>query len=296
MDTTLSDSTLAEPTTMTGSRCTQSLSRRGFLVRGLASGFALGVGPVMADTIKTDATGLIAGAVDIPVADGRIPGYRAKPSTGSHFPVVVVVEEIFGVHEHIQDLCRRFAKLGYYAIAPELFSRQGDVTRMTDVQSIMRDVIAHTPDADLMSDLDATVAFAAHEKANTLRTGIIGYCWGGRVVWLYAAHNPTLKAGISYYGVLTGMQSSLTPKDPIDLADQITVPVLGFYAGLDTYITTSSINQMNEHLKAGTSGSELLVFPNVNHGFNADYRASYDPTAARYAWTLATSWLKDHGV
>jgi len=273
-----------------------SVSRRRFLVKSLASGFALAAGPVMAEAIRTESTGLMAGAINIPVTGGHIPGYRAHPSTGKRFPVVLVIGEIFGVHEHIQDICRRFAKRGYYAIAPELFSREGDVNRMTDIQTILRDVVAKTPDAEVLSDLDASVTFAAGEAADVTRVGAVGYCWGGRIVWLSAAHRPTLKAGIAYYGLLNGMQSDIRPKDPIDLADSIVVPVLGLYAGLDTFIPTDAIDRMNQGLKTGHSGSELLVFPGVNHGFNADYRATYDPSAASYAWTLTLGWLKDHGV
>jgi len=274
-----------------------ALSRRGFIMTSLATGFALASGAVTAQAIKTDSTGLIAGEVSVPVGDGKVPAYRAMPAKGGRFPVILVVQEIFGVHEHIKDMCRRFAKLGYFAIAPEMFARQGDVSKMTDISEILTNVVSKVPDAQVMSDLDATVAFAqASGHADTARLGIIGYCWGGRTVWLYGAHNPRLKAGVAYYGLLSGMKSDIKPNDPIDIGDALTVPVLGMYAGLDTYIKPDVVEAMRNKLAKGGSGSEVIVFPGVNHGFNADYRPTYDKTAADYAWKLAREWFKDHGV
>ena len=272
-------------------------SRRNFVMTLLASGFAIASNPVLAQAIKTDSQGLVAGEVKIPVADGAIPGYRAMPAKHGKFPVILVVQEIFGVHEHIQDMCRRFAKLGYYAIAPELFARQGDVSKMTDIGTILSDVVAKVPDVQVSGDLDASVAFAhASGRGDTKRLGLIGFCWGGRAAWEYANHNSKLKAAVAYYGLLDGMKSDIKPEDPVDFAANLKVPVLGLYAGSDSFIKPAVIDQMRAGIVKSGSGSEIVVFPNVNHGFNADYRPSYDKTAAQYAWKLTLAWLKDHGV
>ena len=273
------------------------LSRRGFLVTGLASGFALAAGPARATTITTDSKGLVAGEVSVPVADGKVPAYRAMPAKGGNFPVIVVIQEIFGVHEHIKDMCRRYAKQGYYAIAPELFARQGDVSKMTDIGKILSDVVSKVPDAQVFADLDATVAFAkASGKANTAKLGVVGYCYGGRIVWLYAAHNPAVKAGVAYYGLLAGMKSDIKAQDPIDVGATLKTPVLGLYASKDAYIPNDVVEAMRGALAKGGSGSEIVVFPGVDHGFNADYRPTYDAGAAKYAQELANDWFKDRGV
>ena len=273
------------------------LSRRGFAVTALATGFAVASNPVLAQAIVTDSVGLVAGEVSIPVADGKIPGYRAMPAKPGKHPVLLVVQEIFGVHEHIKDMCRRFAKLGYYAIAPEMYARQGDVSKLTDIGEILSTVVSKVPDAQVISDLDSAVAFAAASgHANANRVGLVGYCWGGRVAWVYANHNPKLKAAVSYYGLLDGMQADIRPQDPVDFASNLKVPVLGMYAGLDDFIKPAAIDRMTAGLRTSGSGSEIVVFPNVNHGFNADYRPSYDKTAATYATKLALDWLKEHGV
>ena len=275
----------------------QGLSRCGFVVTSLASGFAVASNPVLAQAITTDTQGLTAGEISIVVADGKIPGYRAMPAKSGQYPVVLVVQEIFGVHEHIKDMCRRFAKLGYYAIAPELFARQGDVAKMTDIGAILSQVVAKVPDAQVSSDLDATVAFAkASGSANTRKLGVVGYCWGGRAAWIYARHNPKVKAAVAYYGLLDGMKSDIKPQDPVDFASEIKVPVLGLYAGIDDFVKPAVIEQMRNGIAKSGSGSEIVVFPGVNHGFNADYRPTYDKTAATYAAKLTRDWLRDHGV
>lgn len=274
------------------------LSRRGFLVTSLASGFALASGALHAQAIKTSDDGLTAGEIKIPVKDGSIPGYRALPKGGKDLPVLLVIQEIFGVHEHIKDLCRRYAKQGYYAIAPEMFARQGDVSQMTEVGQILSEVVAKVPDAQVMSDIDATVDFAkASGTAKVENLGIVGFCWGGRTVWLYAHHNPKLKAGVAYYGLLSGMApSDIKPKDPADIAGELKVPVLGLYASIDHYIPMDVVEKVRATLSQGDSGSEIVVFPGVDHGFNADYRPTYDRAAAEYANELAMDWLKDRGV
>ena len=197
------------------------LSRRAFVMTSLASGFAVASQPVLAQAITTDSQGLIAGEVKVPVADGHIPAYRAVPKKPGKYPVVLVVQEIFGVHEHIKDMCRRYAKMGYYAIAPEMFARQGDVSKLTDIGQILSTVVSKVPDAQVCADLDAAVAFAgASKQADVKRVGLVGYCWGGRTAWIYAKHNPRLKAAVAYYGLLSGMKSDIKPQDPVEFAER----------------------------------------------------------------------------
>ena len=273
-------------------------TRRQFIaVTTLAAGFALAVHPISAQVITTDAKGLVAGEVKIPASDGEIPAYRAMPATGSNFPVVLVVQEIFGVHEHLQDICRRFAKMGYLAIAPELYARQGDVSKLTDIQEIISKVVSKVPDAQVMSDLDATVAWAAKSsKGNADKLGITGFCWGGRVVWLYAAHNPNLKAGVAWYGRLVSESSLLTPQHPIDIADELKAPVLGLYGGSDNGIPNETVEKMRQALKAAESPSEIVLYPDTPHGFFADYRPSYRKEEAEDGWKRLQAWFKQHGV
>ncbi|MBD1929874.1 dienelactone hydrolase family protein [Trichocoleus sp. FACHB-90] len=273
-------------------------TRRQFIaVTTLAAGFALAVHPISAQVITTDAKGLVAGEVKIPVGDGEIPAYRAMPATGSNFPVVLVVQEIFGVHEHLQDICRRFATMGYLAIAPELYARQGDVSKLTEVQEIISKVVSKVPDAQVMSDLDATVAWAAKSsKGNADKLGITGFCWGGRVVWLYAAHNPNLKAGVAWYGRLVSESTPLTPQHPIDIADELKAPVLGLYGGSDNGIPNETVEKMRQALKAAESPSEIVLYPDTPHGFFADYRPSYRKEEAEDGWKRLQAWFKQHGV
>jgi carboxymethylenebutenolidase len=209
-----------------------SLTRRE-VVTVLASGFALAVQPVSAATITTDAESLLAGEVQIPTPDGHIPAYRAQPAKGEKFPTILVVQEIFGVHEHIKDVCRRFAKLGYQAIAPELFFRQGNVSKFTDFKDIISKVVSKVPDAQVLQDLDATATWASKSGGDNSKLAITGFCWGGRIVWLYAAHNPELKAGVAWYGRLTNPKNELQPAHPLDLAASLKAPVLGLYGGAD---------------------------------------------------------------
>jgi carboxymethylenebutenolidase len=273
------------------------LSRRAFVVGSLAAGFALAVMPVSADTITTDSNGLITGEVKIPVAGGEIPAYRAMPASGGPFPTVLVVHEIFGVHEHIKDICRRLAKLGYIAVAPLLFSREGDVTSIADTQQIISKVVAKVPDKQVASDLDATVAWAKSTgSADTTKLGITGFCWGGRQVWLYAAHYPSLRAGVEWYGPLQSPPSELRPKNPIDLVNEINAPILGLYGGKDMGIPVAQIEQMRAALKAAGKPSLIVTYPDAGHGFNADYRPSYNAQAAKDGWLRMQAWFKQHGV
>ncbi|GAA5174740.1 dienelactone hydrolase family protein [Niveibacterium umoris] len=271
--------------------------RRGFIAGLVASGFALAVQPVAAQTvIKTPADGLVTGAVDIPAGDLTIRGYRAMPAGKGPFPVVMVVEEIFGIHEWVQDICRRLAKAGYLAVAPDLFARQGDPSKIDSIPKIIETVISKVPDAQVMRDLDATAAWAAANGGDATRLGVTGFCWGGRITWLYAAHNPKLKAGVAWYGRLVGQPAELTPKHPIDLIGAFKAPVLGFYGGKDQGIPVASVDQMQAALKAADSKSEVRLYAEADHGFLADYRPSYNPAAAADAWPRALAWFKQHGV
>jgi len=275
-----------------------NLTRRRFIIgTGLTVGFATAAHPTFAQMITTDSTGLTAGAIRIPTANGEIPGYRAMPATGSSFPIVLVVQEIFGVHEHIQDVCRRFAKLGYCAIAPEMFFRQGDVSQLTDIQQIIGTVVSKVPDAQVMSDLDATVAWAsASSKGDPSKIGITGFCWGGRITWLYAAYNPSIKAGVAWYGRLVGNSTELNPRQPINIAPTLTVPVLGLYGAVDTGIPNDTVAQMQQALATGSSGSDILLYPATPHAFHADYRPSYRKPEAEDGWRRLQTWFKSHGL
>ena len=296
MDYGLKPLDFQNPTVAT-ERSDSAFSRRNFVMTSLATGFAVASNPSLAQAIVTDSTGLVAGEVSVPVADGKIPAYRAMPAGSGKYPVLLVVQEIFGVHEHIKDMCRRFAKLGYYAIAPEMYARQGDVSKMADIGAILSTVVAKVPDAQVNADLDATIAFAvASGNGDSARAGLVGYCWGGRAAWVYALHNPKLKAVVSYYGLLDGMKSPIKPQDPVEFAAALKVPVLGLYAGIDGFVKPAVIDQMRTGLVKSGSGSEIVIFPNVNHGFNADYRPTYDKAAATYAQKLTTDWLKERGV
>ena len=273
------------------------VTRREFTVTTLAAGFALAVQPVSAQTITTDTNGLEAGEVKIPVKDGTIPAYRAMPSTGGPFPVVLVVQEIFGVHEHIKDLCRRLAKAGYLAVAPEMYARQGDVSKMENIGDIISKVVSKVPDSQVMADLDATVAWAkASGKGDTTKLAITGFCWGGRVVWLYSAHNPSVKAGAAWYGRVVGNMDELHPKNPIDVANDLKAPVLGLYGAKDRGIPVSSVETMRTALKKAGKPSEIVVYEEADHGFNADYRPTYHKASAEDAWKRMLAWFKANGV
>jgi carboxymethylenebutenolidase len=271
------------------------LRRRELLLGGLATGFAVAAGPISAATITTPADGLRAGFVAVPTADRSIPAYRAQPAKGTGHPVVLVVQEIFGVHAHIQDVCRRLARLGYLAIAPSLYERQGDVSQLPDIPSILP-IVAQVPDAQVLTDLDATVKWASAHGGDGSRLGITGFCWGGRIVWLYAAHNPRLKAGVAWYGRLVGTATPLQPRYPIDLVSQLKAPVLGLYAGADDGIPLESVERMQAALKAAGSRSEIQVFPGVPHGFHADYRPTYRAEAAAAGWARLQDWFRRFGV
>lgn len=273
------------------------LSRRAVMATSLAAGFALAVQPVTAQTIvNTDTDGLDAGEVQIPTRDGVIPGYRAQPKSGGPFPIVLVIQEIFGVHEHIKDVCRRFAKLGYLAIAPELYARQGDVSALTDTAEIFK-IVRRVPDSQVLADLDAAADWAQRTGQGDInRLGITGFCWGGRVVWLYATHSTRLKAGVAWYGRLDGDRTEFTPQHPVDIAAQIKAPVLGLYAGQDQGIPLSQVEQMREGLKQAAVEADIIVYPQAQHGFHADYRPMFKADDARDGWARLQQWFRKHGV
>ncbi len=281
------------------------VSRRGAMAVGGAafgSTFALSVQPVSAQTmITTPADGLTAGVVKVKTQDGKeMDAYRAMPATGTGFGTILVVQEIFGVHAHIADMCRRFAKAGYYAIAPELYFRQGDPKGYTEIPKLIGELVSKVPDAQVMGDLDACVAFAKGEgKADTAKLGITGFCWGGRITWLYAAHNPGVKAGVAWYGRVVGDSTAMTPKHPVDLAKDLKAPVLGLYGGADTGIPNDTVDKMRAALKDGSAAakkSEIVTYPDMPHAFNADYRPSYRKEAAEDGWKRALAWFKANGV
>ncbi len=278
-------------------------SRRDVMRHTLSSGFALAVSPIAETVLATTADGLEAGEVKIATPQGQIPAYRAFPngSPKRKLPVLLVVHEIFGVHEHIKDVCRRFAKLGYFAIAPDLFARQGDASKFSDVKQLLQEVVSKAPDAQVAGDLDATVAWASTQaNADIAKLGITGFCWGGRITWLYAAHQPRLKAGVAWYGKLTGEADPLHPKFPLDLVSDLKAPVLGLYGGKDQGISLESVEQMRSALqKSGTDaakGSQLHIYPEAGHAFAADYRPSYRKVDAEDGFKRLHAWLKGHGV
>lgn len=274
-----------------------SWTRRDFVVSTLASGFALAVQPVCAQTvITTDTQGLTAGEVKIPVAGGEIPAYRAMPATGKNFPVILVVHEIWSVHEHIKDVVRRFAKAGYLAVAPDLYARQGDVSGLKDNKEIFAKVVNHVPDSQVMGDLDATAAWSGRTGGNLDRLGVTGFCWGGRITWLYTAHNPRVKAGVAWYGALIRDKTENMPAHPIDLVDKINAPVLGLYGGADAGIPNDTVERMNEALKKAGKKSTIHLYPDMPHAFHADYRPTYRKEAAEDGWRRALEWFRKHGV
>lgn len=274
------------------------LERRDFIKTAIGTGFAAAVMPVEAQTlVTTDTAGLVAGTIHIKVDGQTVPVYRAQPEGKAKPPVILLVSEIFGVHEHIADVARRFAKAGYLALAPDLFVRQGDPAREPSVAELMKNIISRTPDAQVMADLDAVVEWARTYGADTSRLGITGFCYGGRITWLYSAHNPKVKAGVAWYGRLAGERTPNWPKLPVDVAASLKAPVLGLYGGKDQGIPLDTVEQMRAALaQAGNSTSQIHVYPDAPHGFYADYRASYRPDVAQDGWQRALAWFKAAGV
>ncbi len=274
-----------------------SVTRRSFIASAVGAGFALAVQPVSAQTaIKTDAAGLLAGEVAIPTADRDLPGYRAMPAGGTKLPTVLVIHEIFGVHEYIRDVCRRLAKAGYLAVAIDMYIRHGETSKMLNVLEIMAGPVAASSDAEHMADLDAVAAWAAKNGGDPNRLGITGFCRGGRTTWLYAAHNSKLKAAVAWYGPLEGAPNAKQPKWPIDLAYQLKAPVLGLYGGQDQGIDADQIADMEDALKKAGGVSTIHVFLDAPHAFHADYRPTYRKEAAEEGWKRMLEWFRRHGV
>lgn len=277
-------------------------TRRGFLQGSIAAGFAAAVapsGPLLAQVITTDTQGLTAGMVEIQASDRKIPAYRAMPTGKTKLGCVIVVHEIFGVHEYIKDVCRRFAKLGYLAIAPDFFVRQGDVTQYKTVPEIFSNVVGKVSDTQVLGDVDATVRWAAANGGDAGKIGITGFCWGGRIVWMASAANPSLKAGVAWYGRLMTTVNAATPTHPHDIADKLNWPVLGLYGGKDDGIPMDTVEEMKTRLSFGTKASqasEFVVYPDAPHAFHADYRPSYRKEAAADGFTRAVAWFKKLGV
>lgn len=273
-------------------------SRRDFVQGAVGVGFAAAVLPVGAQTILTDTRGLVAGPVSIRVGDFDMPAYQARPAGNRPAPIVLVISEIFGLHEHIADVARRFAHQGYLAIAPDLYARQGDPRRYTDIPTLMRELVSQVPDAQVMGDLDAARDWAACNGGDGARVGVTGFCWGGRHTWLYAAHAP-LQAGVAWYGRLVGEPTANAPRHPIDVAAQLQAPVLGLYGAQDTGIPLETVDKMQKALAAGSAAakaSQFVVYPDAPHAFFADYRPSYRAEAAVDAWSRCLGWLRQHGV
>lgn len=274
--------------------------RRTFIKATFGTGFAAAVLPVSAQTIHTDSEGLEAGAIGVRASDGTlVPAYHAQPKGKTKLPVIIVIHEAFGVHEHIADVCRRFAKLGYLAIAPNLYTRQGDPSSYQSIQQLIDQVVSKVQDAQALSDIDATVAWAGQHGGDLNRLGITGFCWGGRIAWLYAEHNPRVKAAVAWYGRLTGDKTANSPSNPIDNAAELKVPVLGLYGRQDQSIPQDTIETMKQAIANGppsARGSQFVVYDDAGHAFFADYRPSYRKSDAEDGWRRAVAWFKEHGV
>ncbi|GAD22474.1 dienelactone hydrolase family protein [Acidovorax sp. MR-S7] len=274
-------------------------SRRAALQLMLGAGYAAAAAPVMAQTaIKTPSDGLTVGEIDYTVGGFKVPAYRAAPAGKTGLPVVLVIQEIFGVHEYIADVCRRFARAGYLAIAPELYARQGDPGAYGEMAKLMAEVVSKVPDAQVLADLDGAVQWAGANGGDLKKVGITGFCWGGRITWLYAAHGP-VKAGVAWYGRLVGQTSGLTPKHPLDIAPILKAPVLGLYGEKDTGIPLDTVDKMKGALAQGSAAakaSEFVVYPDAPHAFHADYRPSFRKEPAEDGWKRALAWFKQHGV
>jgi len=276
-----------------------TMERRDFIKAAVGFGFAVAAGPICAKTvIRTDSQGLSEGEFSLDIAGQPVPVYMAQPKDKSNLPVVIVISEIFGLHEHIADVARRFAKLGYLAVAPELFIRQGEPADYFNIPDLMKNVISKVPDEQVIGDLDAIVEWSKRNGGDPEKIAVAGFCWGGRFAWLYAAHNPKIKAAVAWYGRLVpdGAPTALSPTNPIDIAPTLTTPVLGLYGGKDPGISAASIQKMKDALATGTSQSEFMVYPKAGHAFYADYRPSFMPEEAKDSWKRCIEWLHAHGV
>jgi carboxymethylenebutenolidase len=274
--------------------------RRQFVKTSLAAGFAAAASSINVQAlITTDDAGLNAGEIKIPAAGFQIPGYRAQPAGGNRLATILVVHEIFGVHEHIKDVCRRFAKLGYLAVAPDLFARYGHASAIPDMTTLVRQIVSRASDSQVLSDLETTARWATSHGGDPARQGITGFCWGGRITWLYAASHPELKAGVAWYGRLVGESTPNTPLHPVDVAASLKVPVLGLYGGADTGIPADTIERMRQALASAPppgNESQFVVYPEASHAFFADYRPSYHERSAQDGWARCQDWFKKYGL
>ncbi len=274
---------------------TDALDRRGFLTTSLIAGFTLATARAEGPAIHTDTAGLQAGEVQVPVQDGHLPAYAARPEGAGPFPIVLVTEEVFGVHEYIKDICRRLAKQGYLAIAAEYYARLGDLSKMIQMQQFL-DVVARAPDGRMMADMDEVAAWAARNRGDAGRLGITGFCRGGRQTWLYATHNPTLKAAVAWYGPLDGKPTPIQPKTVLDLVDELKCPVLGLYGAQDQGIPQAQVQRLEAQAKQDRKTVEIVVYPDAGHGFHADYRPSYREADAKDGWQRMLAWFRRYGV
>ncbi len=278
----------------------EGTTRRTALKAALGVGYAAAAAPLMAQTaIRTPADGLTVGEVMIDVAGFSMPAYRAAPAGRTGLPVVLVLSEIFGVHEYIADTARRLARAGYLAIAPELFIRQGDPQSYGEMARLIAEVISKVPDAQVMTDLDAAVRWAGANGGDVSKLAVTGFCWGGRQTWLYAAHNPQVKAGVAWYGRLVGQTNDLNPRQPVDVAGALKAPVLGLYGAADTGIPLDTVETMKKALASGSPAarqSNFVVYPDAPHAFHADYRPSFRAEPAQDGWNRALAWFRQHGV
>jgi carboxymethylenebutenolidase len=274
-----------------------TFDRRSFIASMVAGGFALAAQPVMAQTvIKTDAEGLDVGVVEIPTDGFNMPAYYARPKSGDKFATIIVIQEIFGIHEHIQDICRRLAKQGFLAVAPSLHARFGDETKLSSISDIMNNIVSKVSDEQALRDLDNTVTWAAANKGNTDKLGVTGFCWGGRMTWLFAAHQPKLKAAVAWYGPVNTPKTALTPNVVLEMATSIKIPVLGMYGAQDTGIKVADVEALRDKLKAAGSKAEIVIYPEAQHGFNADYRPTYNKAAAEDGWKRMLAWFASNGI
>ena len=272
------------------------LARRGFMMTGLITGFTLATECVHAQAIHTDSAGLVTGEMQVPVADGQLPGYFARPEGAGPFPVVQVIEEIFGIHEYIRDTCRRLAKLGYLAVTAELYAREGDLSKMTDINTIVSTVISKAPDATLMTDLDSIADWAFAHGGDPARLGVVGFCRGGRAVWLYDAHSPRLKAAVAFYGPVNDGRSAIQPHTATDLATDLHAPLLGLYGAKDPGIAPADVQAAAAKARAAGKTVDIVIYPDAGHGFHADYRPTYVRDAAEDGWSRMQAWFKRYGV
>lgn len=272
-------------------------SRRHFINTSIGMGYALAVMPIWASAISTPSSKLDCSDLKIPIGKDTIPAYFAQPQNKGRHPCVIVIHEIFGVHEYIRDVCRRLAKEGYCVIAPDLFSRYGDASKLNNIKELIQNIVSKTSQAEIYTDLDAVVTWLeSHPGADSTRIGMTGFCWGGNITWMYAAHNSKLKAGVAWYGRLKGDTNPKQPKFPIDIAQDLNVPVLGLYGGKDEGIPIASVEEMRLALNKGKSQSQIIVYPEAGHAFHADYRPSFVESAAKKGWQELIQWFQKHGL